>query len=110
VGNAETISAIEQLRVKHMKEPKNQHQVTPAGPPVSMGVLKVDATDDVTPMMEKAKEIVGSGVSFRRVSTEEVTKQSFKIHSVPPHRQETVEPSKAEGCSMQCRFIEIFDR
>jgi hypothetical protein len=49
---------MEEPRVKHMHEPRIQHQVTLAGPPVSNGVLKVVATEETTPMMENAKEIV----------------------------------------------------
>lgn len=41
-----------------MHAPRIQHQTTLAGPPVSKGVLKVVATDDTRPMMEKANEMV----------------------------------------------------
>jgi hypothetical protein len=44
--------------VKHIVAPRIQHQTTLAGPPVSKGVLKVVATEETSPMIEKANEIV----------------------------------------------------
>jgi hypothetical protein len=58
VGNAETISAIEEPRVRLPQVPIIQHQVTLAGPPVSNGVLRVVATDEVTPIIENANDVV----------------------------------------------------
>lgn len=41
-----------------MSIPMNQHQTTEAGPPERRGVLKVVATEEATPMIENANEIV----------------------------------------------------
>lgn len=49
----------------HMQEPMNQHQTTLTGPPRSSGVSIVVATDDATPMIENANEIVEIFVNSR---------------------------------------------
>ena len=45
--------------VKHIVAPRIQHQVTEAGPPKSIGELKVVATLEQRPMMLNAKLICG---------------------------------------------------
>lgn len=52
------IPAMEVPKQMHMKVPMNQHHTTEAGPPSRRGVFKVVATEDETPMMLKAKEMV----------------------------------------------------
>ncbi len=44
-------------RVRHIHDPKIQHQVTEAGPPSKRGVLKVVATLEHNPIILKAKLI-----------------------------------------------------
>lgn len=49
--------------VRHMHDPRIQHQVTEAGPPNNSGVLNVVATLEQSPMMLKAKLIFGDEFS-----------------------------------------------
>lgn len=58
VGYADTSSAMDVPRHMHMMDPTNQHHTTEAGPPRKKGVPNVVATDDATPMMLNANEIV----------------------------------------------------
>ena len=43
--------------VRHMQDPRSQHQITEAGPPNKRGVLKVVAILEHKPMILKAKLI-----------------------------------------------------